>query len=111
MLLLLLALAVVAAGVEVDVGATGTLSPLLAEQLPAFAALAMGSNVTKRGLVTREVTAESVLREQDRFYVDTMTPNFAGETLAYLTPWNGDGAAVARLFAGGNLARAWLREP
>lgn len=45
-------------------------------------------HVAKRGLVTRKPTAASILMEHDKPGTDQGTRNFAGDTLAYLTPWN-----------------------
>ena len=46
-------------------------------------------SVTDRGLVSPSVSFGDVLTEHNQHGTDVDTKRFPGETLAYVTPWNG----------------------
>ncbi|CAM9893673.1 unnamed protein product, partial [Laminaria digitata] len=55
-------------------------------------------SVVERGLVTPGVSAGSILREHQAWHAEEGTKRFPGETLGYVTPWNGRGYDFARTF-------------
>eukprot|EP00904_Undaria_pinnatifida_P009081 jgi/Undpi1/5302/HiC_scaffold_2.g00583.m1 len=55
-------------------------------------------SVEERRLVTKAVSAASVLREHQAWHSEEGTKRFSGETLGYVTPWNGRGYDFARTF-------------
>lgn len=58
----------------------------------------LSPSVVERGLVTTKPSVASILREHAGEEVDTEVKRFAGETLGYVTPWNGRGYDFARAF-------------
>jgi hypothetical protein len=95
------------AGVEVEVGATGSV------MVPTMAEHAVAKNVYGRGLVREKFEAEAVVEHHQRFH-KAVVRKFNGESLVYVTPWNNHGYDTAKVFAGalcgvGNLPIAAAR--
>nr|UCK81485.1 chitinase-like protein 2 [Arenicola marina] len=56
-------------------------------------------NVVERGLVTESLKAKDILKEYKSYCdVEREVKHFKGETLGYVTPWNGHGYDIAKTF-------------
>ncbi|ELU10805.1 hypothetical protein CAPTEDRAFT_174783 [Capitella teleta] len=56
-------------------------------------------NVLDRGLVTEHVKSKDILKDHQSYCdVEREVKHFSGPTLAYVTPWNGHGYDIAKIF-------------
>lgn len=55
-------------------------------------------DVFDRGLVRNDSKAHDILRESGLYFQDTERKRFSGDVLGYITPWNGHGYEVGKLF-------------
>ncbi|CAM6104767.1 unnamed protein product [Calypogeia fissa] len=71
--------------------------PSSLEQQPA-GAKPSNSSVYERGLVSPRVSYQTVLSEHARYWNNVSHRHFQSSVLAYVTPWNGKGYDMAKLF-------------
>ena len=60
-----------------------------------------GSSVYAKGLVTTKINSKNeILDHFASYYQDVKFRNFDGTVLGYVTPWNGHGYDIAKVFGG-----------
>lgn len=59
------------------------------------------TNVQTRGLVQKEVKYKDIIKSHSSYCAkEKVKKSFSGETLGYVTPWNGHGYDIAKIFSG-----------
>lgn len=70
----------------------------------------VNQDVYERRLVVKEPKAHEIVKESGAYHVNTTIRRFTGDVLGYITPWNGNGFEISKIFHGkfAMISPVWL---